>query len=265
MRHIILSAIIFSLGCVQTHTAPAVAMQNDTTAYIDTTDIAKNETMQVTPTPTATPTPTPTPTPLNMPASTPTPVPCTASWQCSTSPCINDQQNTTCNDTNRCAPATTEIQSCISVNRIIFAEVFYDTPGNESDEEWLKLYNPTNADVQMTNWSLTDNTGAWKFTSFISKKSFLTIARNAGGFKNLTGCSADIAGFTRGLNNDGDYLLLKDSNGEEVDFVAWEKGYKNSHPAWNMTAQQGKSIKRIFLSADTDSVADWIAVEAKSC
>lgn len=201
----------------------------------------------------------------SMPIPVSTPTPCMPRWQCTTSMCINDQQTRTCTDDNGCTASTTEMQSCVSVNHVIFSEVFYDTPGNESNEEWLKLYNPTDSGIAVINWSITDNAGTWKFTSTISPKSYLIIARSGSGFKNLTGCNADLSGFTRGLNNDGDYLILKDNTGTEIDFVAWEKGYNNSYPQWNITAQQGKSIKRISLASDTDSVADWMVGEPQPC
>lgn len=268
--------VLILSGCVQTAQVTQVSepiagesdLRNETATQQSLTSEPVAAVITPTPFTASTPTPTPQPTPVQMPTQAPSPTssptPCIPNWQCTTGACAGNKQTRTCSDVNGCAPATTEIQSCISVNHIIFAEVFYDTPGNESDEEWLALYNPTNARVEVSNWSLTDNTGTWKFSSSISPKSYLTIARNAGGFNNLTGCDADIAGLTRGLNNDGDYLVLKDGN-SEIDFVAWEKGYKNSHPSWTIAAQQGKSIKRISLADDTDSVADWSAGTPNPC
>ena len=197
-----------------------------------------------------------------------TPTPCKAEWQCTVwDNCVNEKQTRTCTDVSACGTSDKppETQNCTSLNHIIFSEVLYDTPGIESDEEWLKLYNPSNGDVDMTNWSITDNSGTWKFTGTINSKSYMTIARNAEGFKNLTGCNANIAGFSRGLNNDGDQLTLKNSNNDEIDFVAWEQGANHSYPSWNITASGGKSIKRISMAVDTDSVSDWSIAEAKPC
>ncbi len=222
------------------------------------------------PPPTITPTPTdavatPTTTPEKISTPTPTPTPCVAEWHCTGwSACENSKQSRNCTDVNACAGAKAEQQDCISLNHVVFAEIFYDTPGNDNIEEWVKLYNPGNS-LEIVNWSISDNAGEWHFSASAPAKTYLTIARNSGGFKNLTGCDADISGFTRGLNNDGDYLVLRDTSGNEIDSVAWENGYEKSHQSWNVTAAMGKSIWRVSLSTDTNSVNDWIAGDAHPC
>jgi hypothetical protein len=149
------------------------------------------------------------------------------------------------------------------LGHVIFSEIFYDAPGKENVEEWVKLYNPTAEQIEIVNWSIIDNAGEWKFSAVIGRKSHLLIARNSEGFRNLTGCDADIDGMTRGLNNDGDYIMLKDGS-KEIDFVAWESGYNKSHPDWTIESKDG-SIKRISLLEDTDLPADWVAGVPEPC
>lgn len=96
----------------------------------------------------------------------------------------------------------------------------------------------------------------------INPRSYMRIARDSSGFYNLTGCQPGIDTFTRSLNNDGDQLTLK-NNGTSVDFAAWEGGYQNAYPEWNISAQEGKSISRIVI--DTDSPADWSEGETSGC
>lgn len=150
-----------------------------------------------------------------------------------------------------------------SLNHIIFTEIFYDTAGTEAKEEWIEIYNPSLNDVNLSGWSIEDNAGSWNFPVMeISPRSYVRIARNSSGFYNATGCQPDISGFSRGLNNDGDQLTLK-NNGNEVDFVSWEGGYQNSYSGWNISAAEGKSISRIAI--DTDSPAEWSEGETSGC
>lgn len=151
--------------------------------------------------------------------------------------------------------------------KIVINEVYYDVSpacGTEADNEWVELYNPTNQNIDLQNWSLTDNNKETKIiatSKILPKYEFAVVSKVA-----LTSCWTPPAGAVMiitgekigsGLNNDGDYLILKDAKGNEIDFVAWEKGYNNSHPAWDITASEGESIARKVKGVDTDSVDDW--------
>lgn len=182
--------------------------------------------------------------------------------------------STTITSTSTTASSTTTTSTTISetttttttaMGHVMLSEVYYDPLGNEAKEEWIKLYNPTGTPIDLTNWTISDNSGVWKFPAVIIRSaSNLTIARNFTAFQNMTGCSPDVSGFTRSLNNDGDQLFLNNPIGSETDFVAWEGGFNNTYPAWNTSAMEGKSLRRISL-ADTDTIADWAEDEAHPC
>jgi len=142
--------------------------------------------------------------------------------------------------------------------KIIFMQVYYDTPGTESNEEWVELYNPSKSTVDVTGWVISDNIGSWTFPeASINGESYFVVARREEGFKNLySGCTPDISGFTRGLNNDGDQLTLKDAEGKEMDFVAWEGGADGAYAEWDLETNDTQSIKRTSFT-DTDSPSDW--------
>jgi len=159
--------------------------------------------------------------------------------------------------------------SCISscagheLSHVIFTEVMYDTQLSGERDEWLELYNPLDVNVNLTNWTISDNSGTWKFANAsINKKSYLVIAKNAAAFQASFDCAPHVTGFTRTLNNDGDQLLLKDDKGSEIDFVAWEKGADDAYPDWSVAVKEGKSLARIGIN-DTDSVQDWQESEPK--
>jgi beta-lactamase superfamily II metal-dependent hydrolase len=158
-------------------------------------------------------------------------------------------------------------QTQIVPGNILFSEVFYDTPGTESIEEWLELYNNSTFAVDISGWTITDNNGTgWTFTfpagSTLEPGTFLTAAMNSGGFTALYGYEADVYGSLPYLNNGGDTLILYDSNGNVKDFVAWEGGASQGIPdGWGSTSQPqaygGNSIERIDYTVDTDTYNDW--------
>lgn len=138
---------------------------------------------------------------------------------------------------------------------LVISEVFYDTPGNDDTEEWVELYNPAAAAVDISGWTLADNTGTWSVPGgkSVPAGGYIVIARQSNGFMNLYGFTPDIAGLSLSLANAGDVLRLHNSAGTEVDMVAWE-GYV---AGWSVAANTGESIHRCPNGQDTDGNADW--------
>lgn len=150
---------------------------------------------------------------------------------------------------------------------VLFSEIFYDTPGTDSDEEWIEIYNSTGSSLSLDNWTVTDNNGTGSVYTFpanttIESGTYLTVAANSVGFNSLYSYDADLYGSVPALNNTGDALLLKNSTGQLIDAVAWEGGASSGVPAgWgsasNPTAPTGSTIYRVDVNADGDTFADW--------
>ncbi|MCP4221236.1 MAG: MBL fold metallo-hydrolase [bacterium] len=151
--------------------------------------------------------------------------------------------------------------------KIVFSEIFYDTPGDENTEEWFELYNNSEVVVDVSGWKVTDNNGTgFTYTlpagQVIEPGTFLTIARQSAGFFALYGYEADLYGSLPYLNNGGDTLLLYDTSDNVVDAVAWEGGASGGTPeGWGSTsnpyASGGNTIVRADLTVDTDTYSDW--------
>lgn len=116
---------------------------------------------------------------------------------------------------------------------ILINEVYSDPNAGES--EWIELYNPTDSDIDLTNFSIED--GTHKPVSLagriIDKNSYLVLYGGSG------------KDFTFGLNNSGDYLILKDNNliVDQLCYGDWDDGANN--PDNNAKApDKGKSISR---------------------
>jgi len=150
---------------------------------------------------------------------------------------------------------------------VVFSEVFYDTPGTDSVEEWIELYNNSPVDVNISGWKITDNNGDGSTYTIpqgttIASGTYFTIAVNSTGFTDLYGYEADLYGVLPGMNNDGDALVLRNKSGTDMDAVGWEGGYNGNLPdGWgsttNPSASTGETIVRSDPTVDYDSYSDW--------
>ncbi|MCP4216341.1 MAG: MBL fold metallo-hydrolase [bacterium] len=154
-----------------------------------------------------------------------------------------------------------------SAPKVVFSEIFYDTPGTESKEEWLELYNNSATSVDIGGWVITDNNGSGSSYTIpsgttMAAGAYITIGKQNQGFKKLYGYNPNIAGSIPSLNNSGESLLLKNGDGDVIDFVGWEGGASGGLPAgWGSTsspnASAGYTIVRSNVTVDTDTYADW--------
>jgi hypothetical protein len=139
--------------------------------------------------------------------------------------------------------------------RVRISQVAYDTPGNDAVEEWIELYNPTSAPIDVGSFRLADNGGSYTLppSTIVAPGKHLAIARNAAGFNALFGRAPGVAGMTLSLGNATDELRLLDLAGAEIDRVQWE----NTPAGWPIAATTGSSIVRIDPNVDTNTVSDW--------
>lgn len=138
---------------------------------------------------------------------------------------------------------------------VVISQVSYDTPGTDSLEEFVELYNPSDVAVSLDGYSLSDNASTWLVPVglTVAPGEYVTLARDAGGFSALYGFGPSVDGMSLGLSNSGDLITLTDSFGQEVDNVAWE-GYV---AGWDIAAPTGDALIRTDSATDTDSAADW--------
>lgn len=164
---------------------------------------------------------------------------------------------TTTSPATSTTPATTTSSTTTTtipeLDHVVFSEVFYDTPGTESDEEWIELYNPTEDTVDLSDLVIEDNADTYTIPNgtMIASEDFLIIARDETGFENLYGFSPDFSDLTLGLNNGEDVLRLKNGS-EEIDMVAWE-----GEEGWDLEADEDETIQRDPPDEDTNSMDDW--------
>jgi hypothetical protein len=147
---------------------------------------------------------------------------------------------------------------------VVFSAILYDSDAEyDADGEWIELYNPGSAAVDIGDWRILDNARTFTIPPgiVIGAQSYLVIANNQSEFSQEYGCLPGVSGLTLGLNNDGDYLTLKNSKGTVIDRVAWGDGGSNIS-GWGSSslpyAGEGKSIVRSNVNQDTDTYVDWL-------
>lgn len=128
-------------------------------------------------------------------------------------------------------------------------EIYYDvdsTHGVESDNEWIELYNATDNDIDLVNWTITDNNSTKTLPAIIiKKKNTLVIASKSTTWNFWTISSDKItleSKIGNGLGNDGDRLLLKNSSNEEEDKLSY--GNDTTYSSI-VDVDEGHSLERV--------------------
>ena len=180
------------------------------------------------------------------------------------------------------SPSTLEKQ-------ILITEFYYYThPGIEN--EYIKIYNPTMKDVNVSGWYLTNNPDMCKTSqnkivfplgTIIKSKDFLVVTQNASAYKRETGRDPDfeykvdsdkdvsqmISYKSFVLSNSGEFFTLKNRYNHTVDAVLY--GLNLTHVVgWNGKpidlVDEGVVLKRVLntigVPIDTDTYRDWVNI-----
>ena len=186
------------------------------------------------PTPTPVPTPLPTPTPPSptitvSPTSSSTPAPSSTPEPM---PTLSPTMTPTSTPAATPLPTPTPVLIGTVANRgdVLINEVMYDPKtANESDHEWVEIYNTCDETIELVGWNISDNKKAKLIPSFnILPHGFAIIASSpkfSDDFPEFNGSVVFINGsIGNGLNNDGDRITLNDSVGTVVDEISYGKG-----------------------------------------
>lgn len=134
--------------------------------------------------------------------------------------------------------------SIFSYADLKLSEVLYDTPGTDSVEEWVEIFNAGCNAIDLNNYTLSDGQTSFRLSGTLAANSYMVIAKNSYGFANLYGFYPDLSGMSLALGNSGDYVGLY--NGSSlVDLVAWE----GKVSGWNISARY-ISLYRHTVSAN---------------
>ncbi|NQE52008.1 hypothetical protein C5S29_00345, partial [ANME-1 cluster archaeon GoMg3.2] len=147
---------------------------------------------------------------------------------------------------------------------VVISEVFYDESGTTDNNEFCVLYNPTDSDIDIGDWTLNafNQDGALKTTTTfpddanIKAHKFYLIGEkdplNSSDWGRIEISPDCLRGGSDWQNGPDDYLVLEDSSGNYIDGVRWGHKDGNNPPDIldvpdNNTAPdaaKGKSIER---------------------
>lgn len=131
---------------------------------------------------------------------------------------------------------------------VVISEVAWAGSADASGDEFIELYNTTGADVDLSGWTILDDSVPFSLSGTISAHSYFLIEDAE------TVVNPNVADLIAGLSlaNTGDSLVLQDESLNVIDTVnstggAWFAGDSGT----------SASMERIDLLADGDSAANW--------
>jgi hypothetical protein len=134
------------------------------------------------------------------------------------------------------------------------------------NNEWVEIYNPTNREISLKNWSLTDNSNNPSVIHAnvkIKASGFALIAKSDSTWKDWNEGKNAVkielgSEIGDGLDNSGDHLILKDNKGVEADRMSWGTDASGFTPtAFNPIVSTGSSTERVIAGYDTNKASDW--------
>ncbi|OHA09909.1 MAG: hypothetical protein A3A44_01585 [Candidatus Sungbacteria bacterium RIFCSPLOWO2_01_FULL_60_25] len=162
------------------------------------------------------------------------------------------------------APAATTTH--LVVNEV-YADVGSPGKGSDGTNEWVELYNPTGAAVDIKNWQICDSGSCDTLATtspsiLIPSHGFAIITPNVSTWPKweISGGTVEIvlgSNIGGGLANEGDAVILKDISAVEVDAMSYGDDASKLNPAVPVSGD-GNSLARIVKGYDTDSAQDWI-------
>jgi len=137
-----------------------------------------------------------------------------------------------------------------SLGDVVINEVAWAGTSDDSNDEWIELYNPTSQEVDLSGWFIEDDVTT-KYTiasGKIAAHGYFLIEDKEDAVKNLTANA--VIGLS--LANAGDSLVLKDSAGVTIDSANISGG------AWYAgNATDKATMERIDPLVKVDSAANW--------
>ncbi|MCX6667506.1 MAG: lamin tail domain-containing protein, partial [Euryarchaeota archaeon] len=147
-----------------------------------------------------------------------------------------------------------------ALSTIVINEVMYNPTQDDNYNEWIELYNPTNQSINVSGWSITDNSAEdflegdlenGNGTTVVPPNGYAIIAdhgtkiyENFSISNNAIRLYVDDFGIGNGLGNDQDKLILKNNTGNEIDSLEWGYDYPDVIGSPADLVNEGHSLAR---------------------
>jgi hypothetical protein len=157
-------------------------------------------------------------------------------------------------------------------------KIYYDVAsnrGNETENEWVEIYNQTDVPLDINGWQICDNISCdiLSASSTISAQGFAVITASSTTWKywnlpsSVPGIAVADGAIGNGLANSADMLLLKRPDGFIIDQMNWgtpDFGWVNYNAdVWNPgapDAPEGNALARKPNGFDTNAPSDFVAL-----
>lgn len=147
-------------------------------------------------------------------------------------------------------------------------EVMYDPGINDNYYEWIELFNPSNESINLSGWTLVDNSENESIegdfdhgngTIIVPSKGYVIITDHGTKFYENFSISNDTiklyvddSSIGNSLGNSGDKLILKNETGETIDAVEWIIDYEDVQGTPASFVLENHSLSR-YNDVDTDN------------
>ncbi len=163
-----------------------------------------------------------------------------------------------------------------SASHVVISEVMYDPATSEPTTEYVELHNPTGSTVSIAGWKInTKNDTAGSGFTFgpgytIPAGGYLVLANHKASFDGSYSPAVATTGGMPSMTNTGEWIVLKEADGDVVDHVIYEAGYSGGTvpPEWcatpgspsgtSSTGNPSKGISRKPVDRDGDNCNDWV-------
>ncbi|PKL85022.1 MAG: hypothetical protein CVV22_10240 [Ignavibacteriae bacterium HGW-Ignavibacteriae-1] len=142
-------------------------------------------------------------------------------------------------------------------DEVVINEIMYKSLKAFDTNDWIELYNPSDADLNISGWLLKDDKDTRHFAfpanTIIKKRDFLVIIESKNKFTNVhPGIENYVGSFTFGFGTD-DMVRIYNSNLQIVDSV----NYKSKSPWYPETDSLGPSLELISHELDNSKAQSW--------
>ncbi len=143
---------------------------------------------------------------------------------------------------------------------IMINEVMFNPEVNDNYNEWIELYNPTNKSINVSGWSMADNSDEdflkgdsehGNGTTMIPPKEYAIIADHGTKiYENFTipnntiKLYVDDSAIGNGLGNSKDKLILRNNTGNIIDAIEWGEDYPDVPGSAAEIVDEGHSLSR---------------------
>ncbi len=145
---------------------------------------------------------------------------------------------------------------------VLINEVLYDPIGTDTGKEFIELYNPTDSDVSLENWSIETGNGANADDWSVGWTGIEGNKIRAGGYFLIgeSGVNDTDYSVNLDLQNGPDSVRLKDGDGGVIDTLGWGT---HTHPEYyegtpTDDVDEGISLERISGGDTDNNSADFI-------